>query len=80
MKTTRDICCKCYLDAPVAVVKMDDVAWGNGYVWCWRHEGRWKYNKNRRNNWLRYRDYRDFPPPECPYAAEHVVLREKGNE
>ncbi len=45
--------------------KDDDGDWEGGHVFCWPT---W--------DWLELDNPKEFPPAECPYAAEHVVLRE----
>ncbi len=68
MKTQKDICKKCIseeCDPPWS--SFDEKRWEGGSVKC---------PANYHKTW--HRNLSQFPPVWCPYAAEHVVLRDEG--
>ncbi len=74
--TSKDICKKCINDERTIPDDSwddnDEMRWLQGKVWCFLH------NPAGGAHVVSYDDPEYFPPTECPYAAEHVVLREAG--
>ncbi len=65
MTTSKDICMKC-IKAPSHAARRFYPQHDLSYLW----------KKGVTPCWVAHNDPRQFPPEYCPYAAEHVVLRE----